>query len=115
MKGWLLLRGPHRWILFLAIGLLAIGLTASTLGYLHPSASFACHGFLGAGFPVAFACDYSSGSSPPSSWGKIDGADWPFLSLQGTIVDILFYAVLLLIALLLVVEIYHLVRRHSRG
>lgn len=115
IKGWLFLRGHYGLILVLAIGLLAIGLTASTLGYLHPSASFACYGQLGAGFPAAFVCDYSAGGSPLSSAGKIDGADWPFISPQGAMVDILFYAALLWIAWLLVAGIYHLVRRRSQG
>jgi hypothetical protein len=58
---------------------------------------FACGGGLGAGFPVSFLCDYGAGGSPISSWGRIDLSDFPYFSLQGLAVDILFYAGILLI------------------
>jgi len=58
--------------------------------------NFACGGRLGVGFPVSFLCDYSGGaSSPISSWGKVDLADFPYFSLQGLVIDSLVYFVLL--------------------
>jgi hypothetical protein len=76
----------------LVIFLLALGLTFSTLTHLQHNDAFACFGGLGAGFPVSFLCDYSGGGSPLSSAGKIDLADFPYFSPQGTLVDLLFYA-----------------------
>ena len=67
---------------------------------------FACNGGLGAGFPVSFLCDYASGGSPPSSWGKIDLADFPYFSPKGLLADILFYSVILWIAWLIRYAIY---------
>ncbi len=68
---------------------------------------FACNGGLGTGFPVSFLCDYGAGGSPISNWGKIDLADFPYFSLQGLAVDILFYFIILSIAWLIRSAIYH--------
>jgi hypothetical protein len=79
---------------------LAIFLTVGTINYQHPS-HLLCNGRLSAGFPVAFICD-ASGESPLSSVGKIDWADINSINPLGSLVDILFYMVLLWIALLAV-------------
>ena len=71
---------------------LAFGLMLGTMSSLRHNDAFACYGGLGAGFPVSFLCDYSGGGSPISSAGKIDLADFPYFSPQGTLVDLLFYA-----------------------
>ena len=83
---------PRSCLTGLVIFLLAFGLTFSTLTHLRHNDAFACHDGLGAGFPVSFLCDYSGGGSPLSSAGKIDLSDFPYFSLQGTLVDLLFYA-----------------------
>jgi len=70
----------------------AFVLMAGTIGVLHHRDHFSCFGQLGAGFPVAFLCDYSGGGSPISSMGKIDTADFPYFSPIGTFVDVLFYS-----------------------
>jgi hypothetical protein len=59
------------------------------------SDDFACGGGYGVGFPVSFLCDYGSGGSPIDGWGRIDLSDLPFFSLQGLVVDLLFYVVIL--------------------
>ena len=79
---------------------LAIFLTVGTINYQHPSDPL-CNGRLSAGFPVAFICD-ASGESPLSSVGKIDWADINSINPLGSLVDILFYMLLLSIALLVV-------------
>jgi len=56
---------------------------------------FSCGGGYGVGFPVSFLCDYGSGGSPIDGWGRIDLSDFPFLSLQGLVTDLLFYFVIL--------------------
>ena len=56
---------------------------------------FSCGGGYGVGFPVSFLCDYGAGGSPINGWGRIDLSDFPFFSLQGLVVDILFYFVIL--------------------
>lgn len=56
---------------------------------------FSCGGGYGVGFPVSFLCDYGSGGSPIDGWGRIDLSDFPFLSLQGLLTDLLFYFVIL--------------------
>jgi len=95
--------------------LLAICMMVISVNYPHPHDPFACSGLLGAGFPVSFICDYSDGGSPLSSAGKIDSADFPFVSPQGFFVDALFYVVLLWTAGLMVFGIYHLVRRRIQS
>jgi hypothetical protein len=65
---------------------LAFGLMLGTMNSLRHNDAFACYGGLGAGFPVSFLCDYSGGA------GKIDLADFPYFSPQGTLVDMLFYS-----------------------
>jgi hypothetical protein len=70
----------------------AFGLMFATKKVLRHNDAFACYGGLGAGFPVSFLCDYSGGGSPISSAGKIDLADFPYFSPQGTLVDMLFYS-----------------------
>src|SRR5215208_2531639 len=72
--------------------LLAFAFMAVTKNVTRHNDTFACYGGLGAGFPVSFLCDYSGGGSPLSSAGKIDLADFPYFSPQGTLVDLLFYA-----------------------
>src|SRR5687767_11315609 len=72
-----------------------------SVNYLNYDDQFACNGGLGAGFPISFLCDYASGGSPPSSWGKIDLADFPYFSLKGLLADILFYSVILWITWLI--------------
>ena len=69
---------------------------------------FSCNnGGLGTGFPVSFLCDYGTGGSPISSWGKIDLADFPYFSLRGLLADILFYSVILWIGWLVRRAIHH--------
>jgi hypothetical protein len=75
-------------ILFLAFGLMLI-----TKNMTRHNDTFACYGGLGAGFPVSFLCDYSGGGSPISSAGRIDMADFPYFSPQGTLADLLFYSI----------------------
>jgi len=79
--------------------------------------SFACLGLLGAGSPISFLCDYSNGGAPvfdsDDSRGQIDKVDFPYLSPQGVIVDILFYSALILLAWFLVTYGIHLVRQNS--
>lgn len=84
---------------------LAVCLTVGTVNYQHPSGLF-CEGRLSAGFPVAFICD-ASGESPLSSVGKIEWADIDSINLLGSLVDILFYRVLLWIAWLVVRRFSH--------
>ena len=72
--------------------ILAFGLMFVTKNVTRHDDTFACYGGLGAGYPVSFLCDYSGGGSPLSSAGKIDLADFPYFSLQGTLVDLLFYS-----------------------
>jgi len=73
--------------------ILAFGLMVVTKNVTRHNDMFACYGGLGAGFPVSFLCDYSGGGSPLSSAGKIDLADFPYFSPQGTLVDLLFYSI----------------------
>ena len=89
-KPWFGLHGNKSCLLYMISVMLAICMMVGTLNYLHHDI-FACYGQLGAGFPIAFVCDYSAGGSPLSSAGKIDEADFPFLSPSGTIVDMAFY------------------------
>ena len=88
--GWSFPQGCTVGVLILS---LAFGLMLSTLNWLRHNDAFACYGGLGAGFPVSFLCDYSGGGSPISSAGKIDLADFPYFSPQGTLVDMLFYSI----------------------
>jgi hypothetical protein len=77
--------------------------------------SFACLGLLGAGSPASFLCDYSDGGAPifdsDYSQGRIDQTDFPYLSPQGVIIDLLFYSALILLAWSLVTYTIHLARR----
>lgn len=93
---------------------LAIFLAIASARYQHPHDP-GCYGQLGAGFPQSFLCDDTAGS-PTSSWGKIDEVDWygGFVMLSPAfLVNVLFYAVLLSIPVLLVLGISRLVRRHA--
>jgi hypothetical protein len=78
--------------------LLAAALTAGSVYYQRPNDPLC--GRLGAGFPSAFICDVS-GESPLSSVGRIDKADISGLNLIGSVIDLLFYALLLWGGLLL--------------
>jgi hypothetical protein len=90
----ILFRGYWALLLGIASVALAVFSMLATLDNLH-SDIFSCFGQLGAGFPVAMVCDYSGGGSPLSSAGKIDGADSPFVSPHGLLVDYIFYSLLL--------------------
>ncbi len=84
---------PRGYIVGAVILFLAFVLMLGTVNSLRHNDTFACYGGLGAGFPVSFLCDYSGGGSPISSAGKIDLADFPYFSPQGTLVDTLFYSI----------------------
>jgi hypothetical protein len=87
--GWSFPRGCTVGALILILG---FGLMSVTKNVTRHNDTFACYGGLGAGYPVSFLCDYSGGGSPVSSAGKIDLADFPYFSPQGTLVDLLFYS-----------------------
>jgi len=70
-------------------------MVVSSQGGLHYD-PFSCYGLLGAGFTASFLCDYSDGGnpvflSPAGSAEKLDDMDFPYFSLQGVVVNILFY------------------------
>jgi hypothetical protein len=80
--------------------LLSIVLAISALAAssnVHFSEHPACSGMLGGGFPLLFICDDWGGSSPTSSWGKIDYVDVFNGGIQpgGFLVDFLFYILLI--------------------
>ena len=86
-------RDAHGCLLEIAVTLLAVfAMLAFSANYRNFGDDFACSGRLGLGFPVSFLCDYGTGGSPISSWGRVDLADFPYFSPQGLIADILFYA-----------------------
>lgn len=82
---------------------LAIGAMAVSANYHYPQHA-ACHGMLGAGFPVLFICDDWGGGSPTGSWNKIDFVDVVNGGIRpgGFFVDFLFYILLILIIWLVV-------------
>ena len=68
----------------------------ATTSHYNYNDNFACGGRLGIGFPISFLCDYGGGAgSPIDSWGKVDLADFPYLSMQGLFVDGLVYVAML--------------------
>jgi hypothetical protein len=94
--------GARGCLMEISIALLTICvILVISISYRNFGDKFACRGALGVGFPVSFLCDYGTGGSPISSWGRIDLADFPFFSVQGLLVDFLFYSVILGIAWLL--------------
>jgi hypothetical protein len=82
---------------------LAVGAMAISANYHYPQHA-ACHGMLGAGFPVLFICDDWGGGSPTGSWNKIDFVDVVNGGIrpEGFFVDFLFYILLILIVWLVV-------------
>ena len=85
--------GYRACIVDIMIMVLAICLTAATANYQRPSRLF-CDGRVSAGFPVAFICD-ASGESPLSSVGIVNWADLDSINILGSLVDVLFYMMLL--------------------
>jgi hypothetical protein len=87
---------------------LAIGAMAISANYHYPQHA-TCHGMLGAGFPVLFICDDWGGSSPTSSWEKIDFADVVNGGIrpEGFVVDFLIYISLILIVWFTVANFLH--------
>lgn len=77
---------------------LAMGVMAISANYHYPQHA-ACHGMLGAGFPVLFICDDWGGGSPTGSWNKIDFVDVVNGGIRpgGFFVDFLFYILLIVI------------------
>ena len=72
--------------------LLGLCLTIATVFYQRDPEP-ACQGGLGAGFPLAYICD-NSGSSPTSSWGKVDLADLSKVNPRVFLLDFLLLNVL---------------------
>jgi len=111
-------RGKYRRLFGGAVLILAIGLMFLNGRTRLRKDSFACLGLLGAGFPASMVCDYSDGGAPifdsDESDGRIDKVDFPYLSPQGVIVDLLFYSALILLAWFIVTYSVHLVRQKSR-
>jgi hypothetical protein len=85
-------------ISLLIMVLAGIALSVST-NYQYPQHR-SCHGMLGGGFPLLFICDDWGGSSPTSSWGKIDLVDVANGGIQpiGFFIDFVFYILISLIA-----------------
>ena len=112
-------QGVRGRVLVVIIVLLMISLMyGSSRNYLHYD-SFSCYGLLGAGFPASFLCDYSEGGAPvfgsnPESAERIDRADFPYFSLQGVVVDLSFYAVLILLTWFMLTYGIHHLRRKRR-
>jgi hypothetical protein len=75
--------------------LTTIFLLIISASYRNYGDSFSCNGGLGVGFPVSYLCDYGTGGSPISSWGKIDLADFPYFSTKGLLIDLLFFSMIL--------------------
>lgn len=89
-------KGRRGCLVEIAAAVLAVlVMLAVSTSYQNFSDDFACDGGLGVGFPVSFLCDYGTGGSPISSWGKVDMADFPYLSAAGLTVDALFYGAIL--------------------
>jgi hypothetical protein len=86
-------RGAHGCLLEIAAAILAVfAMLAISANYRNFGDDFACNGRFGLGFPVSYLCDYGTGGSPISSWGRVDLADFPYFSPLGLFTDILFYA-----------------------
>ena len=81
------------WLSALLVVVIALGLTLATVYIQHPDSTL-CRGLLGAGFPLPFICD-ASGESPTSSWGRIDWADLDSINFLGSLIDVLFYSLIL--------------------
>ena len=108
-------RGKYARLFNVAVFGLAIGLMfLNARGPRHKD-SFACLGLLGTGFPASLLCDYSDGGAPvfdaDSSYEQIDEVDFPYLSPQGFIVDLLFFVTAILVVWFLITYGIHLARR----
>lgn len=91
------------WIVLTTCAIMAV-----TTSYQNFNDRFSCGGWYGVGFPVSFLCDHGAGGSPISGWGRIDSTDFPYISLQGILADILFYFVILFVVAWLVrFFVYH--------
>ena len=88
---------------------LAIGATIQSVNY-HRPADPVCGGGLGAGFPLSVLCD-DVGGSPIDNYGKIDAGDLFNLNPFGSLVDVLFYTVLFLVAWLTTLSLFRLALR----
>jgi hypothetical protein len=99
------LRGCFINLAIIAFVIFAMALSANYLYLEHPL----CRGALGAGFPVLFICDASTGGSPMSSWEKITFIDIPLGGLRpgGFLLDFLFYLVLTWTIWLAAARIFH--------
>ena len=98
---------PRGCIVGALILILASGLMFVTKNVTRHNDTFACYGGLGSGYPVSFLCDYSGGGSPIGSAGKIDLADFPYFSPQGTLVDLLFYSIQLGLICFIANNLFH--------
>jgi len=112
-------RAYSRRIFLVASTALAIGLMSLSARGNQRNDAFSCYGLLGNGYPSAFLCDYSDGgnpiiASPENSVEQIDETDFPYFSLQGVFVDIVFYELLILLVWFAVTYPLHLVQRKSR-
>ncbi len=90
---------PKAVVLSIVVILLATALTVSSAYYYQRPSDPLCMR-AGAGFPVAFVCS-TFGSSPLSSIGRIDWSQRMSLNMVGTVLDLLFYSLLLWGGLLL--------------
>lgn len=86
-------RSLPTWLSAVILIVISFVLTLATVNYQHPDTTL-CRGLLGAGFPLPFICD-ASGESPPSSWGRIDWADLDSINFLGSLLDLLFYSMIL--------------------
>lgn len=73
--------------------MVALFVTIATVFYQRADSTL-CRGLLGAGFPLPMVCD-ASGESPLSSVGRIDWADHDSINPIGSLLDLLFYALIL--------------------
>jgi hypothetical protein len=109
-KHWFLPQGRRVWMFGIVSVALAVFLTLGSVND-QRAQDPVCQGIAGAGFPVTFVCD-TTGSSPTSSWGKIDEADTIFPN-PFFLIDVLFYTVLLWVPWFVVLGVSHLVRRRT--
>ncbi|HET9906107.1 MAG TPA: hypothetical protein VFQ23_05690 [Anaerolineales bacterium] len=91
-------QGSRGCAISLLIIVLAIIALAFSTSYRYPQ-HISCQGMLGGGVPLLFICDDWGGSSPTSSWGKIDLVDVANGGIQpiGFFIDFVFYVVVSLI------------------
>ena len=91
-------QGSRGCIISMLIIVLAVIALAFSTSYQFPQ-HLSCQGMLGAGFPLLFICDDWGGSSPTSSWGKIDLVDVANGGIQpiGFFIDFIFYILVSLI------------------